>query len=73
MAKFKASEKAIFKLKFLQVELDFCKGPNKGGPKEEKGYQVCLLIKLSNHNIRQNYDLVCVGEGGLEYHFISKL
>ena len=26
------------------MELDFCKGPNKGGPKEEKGYQVCQSV-----------------------------
>ena len=32
------------------MELDFCKGPNKSGPKEEKGYQVgvfTIIISLT--------------------------
>merc|ERR1711971_832676 len=32
---------------FPEVELDFCKGPNKGGPKEEKGYQDWMFMNYT--------------------------
>ena len=46
--------------KFFQVELDFCKGANKSGPKEEKGYQVGVFTIIISFTIINTISIIII-------------